>query len=121
MQKKAEVLLEIGQRVYVQLRGNGLDEASLKEMIAPVQEFDVAIYQARKRIVELQKQQGEKATCECGGPLSINDKFCGSCGKPNPMLAIEHEGETTNCISCNEHIDQNSTYCPVCGIKQSGE
>lgn len=121
MQKKAEVLLEIGQRVYVQLRGNGVDEASLKEMIAPVQEFDVAIYQARKRIVELQKQQGEKATCECGGPLSINDKFCGSCGKPNPMLAIENEGETTNCISCNEHIDQNSTYCPVCGIKQSGE
>ncbi|AZJ23313.1 zinc ribbon domain-containing protein [Bacillus wiedmannii bv. thuringiensis] len=121
MQKKAEVLLEIGQRVYVQLRGNGVDEASLQEMIAPVQEFDVAIYQARKRIVELQKQQGEKATCECGGPLSINDKFCGSCGKPNPMLAIEHEGETTNCISCNEHIDQKSTYCPVCGIKQSGE
>ncbi|MED3353145.1 zinc ribbon domain-containing protein, partial [Bacillus thuringiensis] len=37
------------------------------------------------------------------------------------MLAIENEGETTNCISCNEHIDQNSTYCPVCGIKQSGE
>ncbi|HFU4563379.1 TPA: zinc ribbon domain-containing protein [Bacillus cereus] len=121
MQKKAEVLLEVGQQVYVQLRGSGVNEASLKEMIAPVQEFDVAIYQARKRIVELQKQQGEKATCECGGPLSINDKFCGSCGKPNPMLAVENEGEMVNCISCNEHIDKNSTYCPVCGIKQSEE
>ena len=54
-------------------------------------------------------------------PLSINDKFCGSCGKPNPMLTVENEGETVNCISCNEHIDKNSTYCPVCGIKQSGE
>ncbi|MED2910586.1 zinc ribbon domain-containing protein, partial [Bacillus thuringiensis] len=118
---KAEVLLEVGQQVYVQLRGSGVNEASLKEMIAPVQEFDVAIYQARKRIVELQKQQGEKATCECGGPLSINDKFCGSCGKPNPMLAVENEGETVNCISCNEHIDKNSTYCQVGGIKQSGE
>ncbi len=50
----------------------------------------------------------KKATCECGGPLSINDKFCGSCGKPNPMLAVENEGETVNCISCNEHIDNNS-------------
>ncbi len=58
--EKAEVLLEVGQQVYVQLRGSGVNEASLKEMIAPVQEFDVAIYQARKRIVELQKQQGEK-------------------------------------------------------------
>lgn len=67
------------------------------------------------------KQQGEKATCECGGPLSMNDKFCGSCGNPNPMLAVENDGETANCISCDEHIDKNSTYCPVCGIKQSGE
>ncbi len=41
----------------------------------------------------------------------------------NPLssLAVENEGETVNCISCNEHIDKNSTYCPVCGIKQSGE
>jgi len=121
MQRKAEVLLEVGQKVYVQLRGHGVNESSLKEMIAPVQEFDVAIYQARKRIIELQKQQGEKATCECGGPLSMNDKFCGSCGNPNPMLVVENDGETANCISCDEHIDKNSTYCPVCGIEQSGE
>ncbi|EEL79430.1 hypothetical protein bcere0028_48940 [Bacillus cereus AH1271] len=121
MQRKAEVLLEVGQKVYVQLRGHGVNESSLKEMIAPVQEFDVAIYQARKRIIELQKQQGEKATCECGGPLSMNDKFCGSCGNPNLMLVVENDGETANCISCDEHIDKNSTYCPVCGIEQSGE
>ncbi|MDM5435866.1 zinc ribbon domain-containing protein [Bacillus hominis] len=121
MQKKAGVLLELGQQVYVQLRGNGVNEASLKEMISPIQEFDVAIYQARKRIVELQKQQGEKATCECGGPLSINDRFCGSCGNPNPMLAVESNSEQENCITCNEYIDKNATYCPVCGIKQSGE
>ena len=60
MQKKAEVLLEVGQQVYVQLRGSGVNEASLKEMIAPVQEFDVAIYQARKRIVELQNNKVKK-------------------------------------------------------------
>ena len=60
MQKKAEVLLGVGQQVYVQLRGNGVNEESLKEMIAPVQEFDVAIYQARKRIVELQNNKGRK-------------------------------------------------------------
>ena len=46
--------------MYVQLRGSGVNEASLKEMIAPVQEFDVAIYQARKRIVELQNNKMKK-------------------------------------------------------------
>lgn len=58
--EKAEVLLEVGQQVYVQLRGSGVNETSLKEMIAPVQEFDVAIYQARKRIVELQNNKVKK-------------------------------------------------------------
>ena len=52
------------------------------------------------------KTTREKATCECGGPLSMNDKFCGSCGNPNPMLAVENDGETANCISCDEHIDK---------------
>lgn len=121
LQKKTEVLLDLGQKVYVELRDSGVNEAELKQLVTPIQAFDVAIYQARKRIVELQKQQGEKATCECGGSLSINDKFCGSCGKPNPMLAVESSEEKVACVSCNEHIAKNSIYCPVCGIKQGGE
>ncbi|HEK9101234.1 TPA: zinc ribbon domain-containing protein [Bacillus pseudomycoides] len=121
LQKKTEVLLDLGQKVYVQLRDSGVNEAELKQLVTPIQVFDVAIYQARKRIVELQKQQGEKATCECGGSLSINDKFCGSCGKPNPMLAVESSEEKVACVACNEHIAKNSIYCPVCGMKQGGE
>lgn len=121
LQKKTEVLLDLGQKVYVQLRDSGVNEAELKESVTPIQAFDVAIYQARKRIVELQKQQGEKATCECGGSLSIGDKFCGSCGKSNPMLAVESSEEKVACVLCNEHIAKNSFYCPVCGIKQDGE
>ncbi|MEI4620728.1 zinc ribbon domain-containing protein [Bacillus pfraonensis] len=121
LQKKTEVLLDLGQKVYVQLRDSGVNEAELKQLVTPIQVFDVAIYQARKRIVELQKQQGEKATCECGGSLSINDKFCGSCGKPNPMLAVESSEEKVACVACNEHIAKNAIYCPVCGMKQGGE
>lgn len=121
LQKKTEVLLELGQTVYVQLRNNGVKEAELKQVVAPIQAFDVAIYQAQKRIVELQKQQGEKTTCECGGSLSINDKFCGTCGKQNPMLAVESSVEKVACVSCNEHIAKDSIFCPVCGIKQGGE
>ncbi|MCI0767784.1 zinc ribbon domain-containing protein [Bacillus sp. TL12] len=121
LHKKTEVLLELGQQVYVQMRDTGVKEGALKQLVAPIQEFDILIYQARKRIVELQKQQGEKATCECGGSLSISDKFCGSCGKPNPMLAVESSVEKVACISCNEHIATESIFCPVCGIKQGGE
>ncbi|WP_410984257.1 zinc ribbon domain-containing protein [Bacillus cereus] len=121
LQKKTEALLDLGQKVYVQLRDSGVNEAELKQLVTPIQAFDVAIYQARKRIVELQKQQGEKATCECGGSLSISDKFCGSCGKPNPILAVESSEEKVACVSCNEHIAKSSIYCPVCGMKQGGE
>ncbi|MBY0596686.1 zinc ribbon domain-containing protein [Bacillus bingmayongensis] len=121
LHKKTEVLLDLGQKVYVQLRDTGVKEESLKQLVAPIQAFDVAIYQARKRIVELQKQQGEKVTCECGGSLSISDKFCGSCGKPNPMLAVETSEEKIACVSCNERIAKDSIFCPVCGIKQGGE
>ncbi|MDM5157310.1 zinc ribbon domain-containing protein [Bacillus sp. DX1.1] len=121
LHKKTEVLLELGQRVYVQLRDTGVKEEPLKKLVAPIQHFDVAIYQARKRIVELQKQQGEKATCECGGSLSISDKFCGTCGKPNPMLAVESSVEKVACVSCNEHIAKNSIFCPVCGVKKGRE
>ncbi|WP_459501884.1 zinc ribbon domain-containing protein [Bacillus sp. C1] len=121
IQKKTEVLVELGQKVYVQLRDTGVQEAELQSLITPIQDFDVAIYQARKRIVELQKQQGEKAICECGGALSISDKFCGSCGKPNPMLRVESSVEKIACLSCNEHITKDSIFCPVCGTKQGGE
>ena len=121
LHKKTEVLLELGQQVYVQMRDTGVKEESLQQLVAPIREFDVLIYQARKRIVELQKQQGEKATCECGGSLSIGDKFCGTCGKQNPMLSVESNVEKVTCVSCNEHIATNSIYCPVCGIKQGGE
>ncbi len=121
LHKKTEVLLELGQQVYVQIRDTGVKEEVLKQLVAPIQEFDVLIYQAQKRIVELQKQQGEKVTCECGGSLSIGDKFCGTCGKPNPMLFVESNVEKVTCVSCNEHIAKGSIFCPVCGIKQGGE
>ncbi len=41
-------------------------------MIAPVQEFDVVIIKQESALFECKKQQGEKATCECGGNLLIN-------------------------------------------------
>lgn len=121
LQKKTEVLLDLGQKVYVQLRDTGVKEEELKQLVVPIQHFDVAIYQARKRIVELQKQQGDKMTCECGGPLAFNDKFCGTCGKPNPMLVVESDVDTTACSSCHEDIATNSIFCPVCGMKQGEE
>ena len=57
----------------------------VKNIIEPVQELDVAIYNTRKQIANLQNQ-GQKGQCSCGGPLSVNDKFCGQCGKENELL-----------------------------------
>ncbi|MFD3450174.1 zinc ribbon domain-containing protein [Microbacteriaceae bacterium 4G12] len=121
LHKKTEVLLELGQQVYVQLRGAGVQEEQLQHVAAPIKQFDIAIYQARKRIAELQKQQGEKGTCECGGSLLPTDKFCGTCGKPNSIMTVERHVETVACMLCNEQIANDSSFCPVCGMKQGEE
>ena len=80
LQVKAEILLELGQTTYMQLRNDEVRVDVLKSIIEPVQELDVAIYNTRKQIANLQNQ-GQKGQCSCGGPLSLNDKFCGQCGK----------------------------------------
>lgn len=121
LHKKTEILLELGQQVYVQLRGNGVKEEQLQQLVIPVQHYDIAIYQARKRIAELQRQQGDKGTCECGGSLSLTDKFCGTCGKPNSMMIVEKHVETAACSSCNEQIAKSTIFCPVCGMKRGEE
>lgn len=121
LHKKTEILLELGQQTYVQLRGSGVKEEQLQQLVAPIQHFDIAVYQARKRIAELQKQQGEKGTCECGSSLSLTDKFCGTCGKPNSMMIVEKHIETVACASCNEQIAKSAIFCPVCGIKRGEE
>ncbi|MGG2063481.1 zinc ribbon domain-containing protein [Bacillus sp. S14(2024)] len=121
LQKKTEILLDLGQRTYVQLRNGSVQEEELQQLIAPVQQIDVAIYKARKKIGGLQQQQGAQAVCACGGVLTSADKFCGQCGKPNQMMAKEQVVETIPCSSCSEHIAKESTFCPACGMKQDKE
>ncbi|MFD3450177.1 hypothetical protein ACFDTO_36990 [Microbacteriaceae bacterium 4G12] len=118
LNRKTEILLELGQQVYMQFRGAGIQEEQLQHVADPIKQLDITIYQARRRVAELQKQQGDKGTCECGGTLSITDKFCGSCGRPNSMIIVERHVETVACMSCNEQIANDACYCPVCGIKR---
>lgn len=118
LQRKSAILLELGQRTYVYLRNGTVEETELKTLIAPVQQIDVAIYKARQKMSDLQKQQSAKGVCNCGGMLTKHDKFCGQCGEPNAMVMNQEVEETTVCLSCEEHIAQVVVFCPVCGIKQ---
>ena len=95
LQAKTEILLELGQTTYMQLRNDEVRIEVLKGIVEPVQELDIAIYNMRKQIANLQNQ-GQKGQCSCGGSLSLNDKFCGQCGKKmsysfkQTMLKINH-------------------------------
>ncbi|CKE56224.1 zinc ribbon domain-containing protein [Bacillus cereus group sp. MYBK77-1] len=120
LQAKTEILLELGQMAYMQLRNDEVRVDVLKNIIEPVQELDVAIYNTRKQIANLQNQ-GQKGQCSCGGPLSVNDKFCGQCGKENELLLQSKNAENESCTSCGEQIATEATFCPVCGMKQSKE
>ncbi|MEK4575274.1 zinc ribbon domain-containing protein [Bacillus sp. FSL E2-8868] len=120
LQGKTEILLELGQTVYMQLRDDEVRIDLLKAIVAPVQELDVAIYNTRRQISNLQRQE-QKGQCSCGGPLSLNDKFCGQCGKENELLLQSKNIEKEACSSCGEQIATEATFCPACGMKQSKE
>ncbi|MEK5204685.1 MULTISPECIES: zinc ribbon domain-containing protein [Bacillus] len=120
LQEKTEILLELGQTVYMQLRDDEVRIDLLKAIVAPVQELDVAIYNTRRQISNLQRQE-QKGECSCGGPLSLNDKFCGQCGKENELLLQSKNIEKEACSSCGEQIATEATFCPACGMKQSKE
>lgn len=120
LQEKTEILLELGQTVYMQLRDDEVRVDLLKAIVAPVQELDVAIYNTRRQISNLQRQE-QKGQCSCGGPLSLNDKFCGQCGKENELLLQSKNIEKEACSSCSEQIATEATFCPACGMKQSKE
>lgn len=120
LQEKTEILLELGQTVYMQLRDDEVRIDLLKAIVAPVQELDVAIYNTRRQISNLQRQE-QKGQCSCGGPLSLNDKFCGQCGKENELLLQSKNIEKEACSSCGGQIATEATFCPACGMKQSKE
>ncbi|MGW6146704.1 zinc ribbon domain-containing protein [Bacillus mycoides] len=120
LQEKTEISLELGQTVYMQLRDDEVRVDLLKAIVAPVQELDVAIYNTRRQISNLQRQE-QKGQCSCGGPLSLNDKFCGQCGKENELLLQSKNIEKEACSSCGEQIATEATFCPACGMKQSKE
>ncbi|CAM4063871.1 hypothetical protein BAMA_01100 [Bacillus manliponensis] len=121
LQQKAEILLELGQRTYVQLRNGSLREEELKQLIVPVQNIDISIYNAYDNIANLQQEQHKKGTCTCGGTLAATDKFCGQCGQKNTMLVEQRKVETVSCLSCEVSIAKESMFCPACGMKQSKE
>ncbi|MGN7895903.1 double zinc ribbon domain-containing protein [Bacillus sp. 22475] len=120
LQAKTEILLELGQTTYMQLRNDEVRIEVLKGIVEPVQELDIAIYNMRKQIANLQNQ-GQKGQCSCGGSLSLNDKFCGQCGKENELLLQTNNVENESCSLCGEQIVTEAIFCPVCGMKQSKE
>lgn len=118
LQKKEELLVELGQLVYLQLRSNELKEEILFQTVEPIKKIDISLYNAKKQLEELKQSQEDGITCNCGARLTVEDKFCGNCGTPNPMLNRPKEVDLVECQSCGQDTPKDATFCPVCGTKR---
>ncbi len=73
---------------------------------------------------QLFKVKGERI-CACGSTVSLDSRFCNSCGQP-----MQHEGTieqteelleelklSKSCGNCGSMIDADSRFCVLCGHK----
>lgn len=49
----------------------------------------------------------------CQAKLTPDQKFCPSCGTPNPAAKAQER----NCTSCGEALKPEQKFCPSCGTK----
>ena len=59
--------------------------------------------------------------CEaCGATNPVGMRFCGSCGKPLPVVTAESVGSRSrNCVHCGRSIDWDVNACMYCGFNYS--
>lgn len=119
-QKKSMALLEVGQVAYQKIRNGEITDPELIELTVKLVGFDYHIYQANKKVEELNSRSGNSNSIictSCQTPNSMDAKFCGGCGaKVEIVEKVELIGEET-CAKCEEAIPVDANFCPCCGTK----
>lgn len=106
---RGQLLLELGQQQYRRL----LMQGEVKQVEA-VMEQDVLIYEAGRRIRELQDAMKPHRCTACDASLEKDAKFCGSCGTPVPQPDVRPK---QNCSSCGTPQPIGAHFCACCGGK----
>lgn len=117
-EKRADLLLKLGEQTYQQIRTGQLEVPELSEFQLKIAEQDQRIFQAQKALEQLNKKASTSACANCGTALNENDKFCGSCGQRQEQAASSMDSiETVVCPTCQEHTPTQAAYCACCGSR----
>lgn len=117
-EKRMKLVVSLGEKYYLKYRNGEVDDNETQEICAQIGELDSVIFKDLKLIEEKSSEGSSSNHCECGAPLTPEDKFCRSCGKkiePPKEEIIEKE----ICPNCGEETPVNSKYCNCCGKKLS--
>jgi hypothetical protein len=112
---------QIGHAVYEAYKANDLTMA--EEVVRLFSDNNLAL---EVEIAELEHEIGvikNEKMCECGKKVSVDARFCPSCGKrfpyePEVESAPEEEVEDVyrECNNCGMELEPDAKFCVKCGV-----
>lgn len=117
-EQRMKLIVSLGEKYYFLYRNGLVEDSEVQKIGAEIQELDKSIFSDLKLIEEKSGNKTQYRKCECGAPLTPEDKFCRSCGK-EVEIQEEESTEMIICTNCEAEIPANSKYCNCCGKKLS--
>ncbi|MEK5268312.1 zinc ribbon domain-containing protein [Weizmannia sp. FSL W8-0401] len=123
--KRAAYILQLGEEAYREIRNGSRADPKWLKMAKPIAALDKTLYHIKQVVQELNGGSEQGFSCpNCGAPLTVHDKFCGSCGA-KVELQKKEKSATVTCPSCEEQNIAGAHFCTCCGTKlepaQEGE
>lgn len=115
-EKRTSLVLDLGELTYGEIRTGLINKELVESISNDIFGIDKNIFNLLKTIDE--KSAKENADiCQCGAPLSSEDKFCKSCGKKVEILQVDLDIDTLACHRCGTENIVTNSYCNCCGVK----
>lgn len=114
--ERSELLLELGQLKYSELRGLTYDTSKEVSISKRLVDVDKELYNVSKKLDKIIKEKEGLKCPSCNNPISSNDKFCQSCGE-SIVDETKLESPIAQCNYCKSNLYEDNIYCHSCGNK----
>lgn len=114
--KRTSLILDLGELAYTTMRTSNTNEELAESIMVELLEIDKGIFNLLHTIEEKSFKESE-GVCQCGSPLTPNDKFCKSCGSKVEVFEKNLNVETIVCHNCNTENVATNNFCNCCGVK----
>lgn len=115
-QQKTKSYLELGKQVYRMIRDGRIQNEELNLTVRPIAAQDKLIYEALKKIEQMNTYLPNHVKCDCGTFLPQDQPFCTACGRKNMQYELAITQSMMSCSYCEAEIAQESAYCSCCGM-----